>query len=106
MSGRGVVTEAEAESIEVLDKPKRQATSSLTVRNTGNLSGPTPRRFRVSTLRGIAREMGTVYREMRLGITPPETGSKLVYALSQMAKVVEVALLEQRIEALEKRDGE
>lgn len=46
--------------------------------------------------------MGKVYRDMRQGRIESQDGTRLVYVLSQMAKVHEIAVLEKRVEQLER----
>lgn len=53
-------------------------------------------------LDSIRREMGKVYRDMRQRRIDPQDGTRLVYVLSQMAKVHEIAVLEKRLHELEK----
>ena len=64
---------------------------------------PTPKRLRLplTTLIHVRDEMARCYRQMRAGDLDSSEGSKRVYVLGQIGKVIEGALLEQRIEALE-----
>jgi len=69
---------------------------------------PTPQIGHLDTLSGILAEMGAVYREMRMGTTPLNTGTKLIYVLSTMRGTVETMILERiegRLAGLEPRDG-
>jgi hypothetical protein len=45
--------------------------------------------------------MASVYREMRRGEVPTEVGTRYVYVLTQIARVLEVSDLEKRLIALE-----
>jgi hypothetical protein len=47
------------------------------------------RRFRIFTLKGVKREMIQVYADMRNKIIEPAIGTKLVYALMCIAKIIE-----------------
>ena len=62
---------------------------------------PTPKRIKLTTVRGVRREMATVYADCRQGRVDPVIGSKLTYMLTSIAKVLEASDLEQRIAALE-----
>lgn len=46
--------------------------------------------------------MAKVYREARRRTLPTEEATRLVYVLTQIVKAHEVAVIERRIEALEK----
>lgn len=102
MAGRGKAKPSELAPDRFIEHAERQTEREIAKSNHGAIALPTARRFRVTNLQGIAREMGSVYREMRKGTLPLEAGTKLTYVLLSMSKVVEVGLLEQRIEALEK----
>lgn len=72
---------------------------------------PTPpaissRAINLHNLEAIKREMGKVYRNMRQGQIESQDGTRLVYVLSQMAKVHEIAVLEKRLAALERESNE
>ena len=58
-------------------------------------------RCKLDTLQDVRREMAKVYRESRSEILDPVTGSKLVWMLQSVARVIEGSDLEKRIEALE-----
>jgi hypothetical protein len=47
--------------------------------------------------------MARVYREMRAGELPPESGTRLVYVLDRIGKLIETAQVEQRLVELERR---
>ena len=57
---------------------------------------------RLATLGQVRREMTAVYRDMRELVIPPSDGSKLIYALGQIAAVIETEQIENRIGDLEK----
>ena len=105
MAGRGKVKDGEIASDaqnRFIERAGKQTENEIVLSASRAIDLPRVRRFRVTNLQGIAREMGSVYREMRRGTLPLEAGTKLTYVLLSMSKVVEVGLLEQRIEALEK----
>ena len=58
-------------------------------------------RCKLDTLADCRREMARVYRESRSKIIDVSDGSKFVYMLSAVGKIIESSDLEQRIEALE-----
>lgn len=68
---------------------------------------PTPR-LNLHNLESIRREMGSVYRDMRGGRIDTQDGSRLVYVLGELRKLIEAADLERRILQLEgkKSDGD
>jgi hypothetical protein len=49
--------------------------------------------------------MARVYREMECGKRETQEGSRLVYALSQIGRVLEVVEIDTRLRALEDRTG-
>jgi hypothetical protein len=53
-------------------------------------------------LEAVRREMARVYRDMRNRKIDSQEGTRLVYVLSQIAKVHEIAVLEKRLIELEK----
>lgn len=57
----------------------------------------------MDTLSDIKREMAKVYRESRSEIIEPAIGSKLIWMLQAVGKVIEVSDLESRITALESK---
>lgn len=59
------------------------------------------RRPDLATLTDVRREMGKVYREMRLTKIDTQDGTRLTYVLSQIGKLIQQAEIEARIEALE-----
>jgi hypothetical protein len=63
---------------------------------------PTPYKVRLHTAEDVRVEMGRVYREMRGKTLDTSSGCKLIYALGQIGKMIEVSMIENRIERLEK----
>jgi hypothetical protein len=58
-------------------------------------------RCKLDTLQDVKKEMAKLYRESRSGVVEIVDGTKLVWMLQAVAKVIEGSDLEQRIEALE-----
>ena len=64
---------------------------------------PTPgQRTRLKTLEHVKLELGRVYRAVK-GHLASDEGSKRAYILVQLGKIIEVADLERRLEALERQ---
>jgi hypothetical protein len=61
---------------------------------------PIPR-IDLATIEQCRVEAARVYRQMRAGRIDPSDGSKLVYCVTQIAKLVEIGTLEERLRALE-----
>ncbi len=64
---------------------------------------PTPRRRKaqLDRLEGVRVEMSRVYRDMESGRRDSQDGSRLVYVLTQIAKVLELTEIERRLTTLE-----
>lgn len=58
---------------------------------------------RLTTLGQVRREMTAVYQDMRDSNIPAQDGSRLVYALDQIAGVIAAEQIEQRIYSIEKQ---
>ena len=58
---------------------------------------------RLNTLVQVRREMSAVYQDMREGVIQTQDGSRLVYALGQIAGVIETEQIERRLESIEKQ---
>lgn len=58
-------------------------------------------RCKLDTMQDVRREMAKVYRESRSELIDPVTGTKLVWMLQSVARVIEGSDLEKRIEILE-----
>jgi hypothetical protein len=71
----------------------------------GNGQNPTPSRKpnvgRLSTMNSVRQEMARVYREARRGEKNTQEAGRLVYILSQIARIIEGSDLDQRINKLE-----
>lgn len=59
---------------------------------------PSARFIRLNTIDEIHSEMRKVYRDMRTRKLPMQDGSRLVFVLSQMARVAEVIRVERRLD--------
>lgn len=66
---------------------------------------PTPP-LNLHNLDAVRREMAKVYRDMRGRRIDSQDGTRLVYVLSQIAKVHEIAVVEKKLEALEAKEGD
>lgn len=64
---------------------------------------PPPRRRRpdLATLTDVRREMGKVYREMRMKKIDCQDGTRMTYVLEKIGKLIESSDLQERIEKLE-----
>lgn len=58
---------------------------------------------RLNTLGQVRREITAVYQDMREGVIQTQDGSRLVYALGQIAGVIETEQIEHRLESIEKQ---
>ncbi|SNX60383.1 hypothetical protein SAMN06296273_1845 [Nitrosomonas ureae] len=61
---------------------------------------PTPK-IKLANIEDCRREMASVYRDARSGRIDSQDGSRLVYMLSQVSKLIELSDIEKRIEVLE-----
>jgi hypothetical protein len=73
---------------------------------TGEVEELPPRRGKryrceLATAQDVRREMAKVYRECRSNMMDAQTGTKLVWMLQGVAKVIETSDLEKRVEELE-----
>ena len=62
---------------------------------------PTPARIDLKSIDDVRLEMARVYREMRGGVIETQKGTRLVYVLAAIGKLIELHELEQRIQDLE-----
>jgi hypothetical protein len=62
---------------------------------------PLPRRRPLLTVRDVKREMSAIYWLMRRGEIPPETGTRLVFVLTSIGRLIEVSEVERKLEAIE-----
>lgn len=74
----------------------------------GLASTPTPRQKRrpdLARLPDVRRQMAKIYWEMRHGKCECQNGTRMVYVLEKIAKLIETGDLVARIEALEAKSG-
>jgi hypothetical protein len=62
---------------------------------------PPPPRIDLKTIDDIRVEAARVYRDMRAGRIEPVIGTRLVYVLSVIGKLIEAGEIEKRMEAVE-----
>ena len=62
---------------------------------------PTPARIDLKSIDDVRLEMARVYREMRGNVIEAQQGTRLVYVLAAIGKLIELHELEQRIQDLE-----
>ena len=82
-------------------KRSARSTTAVVLQDIPGLPTPYRRRYSLKTLRGVRSEMAATYREMRTGVLESSEGTRFVYVLTQIAKVLEVAELERRLALLE-----
>ena len=75
----------------------------VTVDNKSGKVLPTPKKIDLKSVNDIRLEMATVYRLMRSGQIETTDGTKLVYVLSAIGKLIEIHDIEKRIELLESK---
>lgn len=79
--------------------------STLTIDGETQSVIPTPPKIDLATALDVRREMAKVYREVRAKRVDPADGTKLVYILAQVGKMIELHEIESRLTALEERNG-
>jgi hypothetical protein len=60
---------------------------------------------RLDSLRRVRLELSAVYRDARAGRIPSSEATRLAYVVRQIADLLEVERIEQRLDALEQRAG-
>ena len=73
----------------------------ITVDGTTGKLDPTPREIHLKSVDNVRLEMAKVYRDMRRGMVDTGDGTKLVYVLAQIGKMIELHDLEARLDLLE-----
>lgn len=63
---------------------------------------PTPPKIDLRDAHAIRRELGAVYRDMRSGRIEAQDGTRLAYVLDLIRKSYETAVLQERIELMER----
>ena len=71
----------------------------------GRLLSPTPSKIDLRDSHAIRRELGAVYRDMRSGRIETQEGTRLAYVLDMIRKAYETAVLQERIESMERTLG-
>lgn len=66
------------------------------------LPAPTPANLPLRNADDVRLEMAKVYREMRGAQLDLNAGAKLVWILSQLNRVIETSIIEQRVDAMER----
>lgn len=64
---------------------------------------PTPHKIDLATALDVRREMAIIYRAMKAKTLDSSDGTKLVYVLSQIGKMIEIHEVERRLGELEER---
>ena len=77
--------------------------SPVTVENASGKVVATPKKIDLSTINDVRLEMASVYRGMRNGSIATSDGSRLVYVLTQVGKMIEMHDLELKIKLLEEK---
>jgi hypothetical protein len=78
--------------IDCLETPAAQSFSLM----------PTPTKIDLRDSHAIRRELGAVYRDMRSGRIETQEGTRLAYVLDMIRKAYETAILQDRIESMER----
>lgn len=73
----------------------------VTIDNTSGCVLPTPKGIKLKTIDDVRVEMASVYRSMKAGCIETADGSRLVYTLSAIGKMIVDHELEARITLLE-----
>lgn len=78
-------------------------TTAETRANAGESPAPTPPRLRLklATIDDVRRELARLYREAKSGTRNVQDASRLAHVLSVLARLIEGADLERRVQALE-----
>jgi len=85
------------------NSPKRRKPPTTIDEATGLPVLPPRQRTPLKKLEDVKRELGRVYRSMKSGEIAHEDGTKRAFVLGQLGKVIEMADLERRLDALERR---
>ena len=59
------------------------------------------KRHNLATLNGVRREMVSVYRASRSGSVAMSDGSRLIFMLGQIGRILELTEIEKRLDRLE-----
>lgn len=77
----------------------------VTVDNVSGKVLPTPKGIKLKSIDDVRVEMASVYRAMKSGSIETGDGTKLVYVLGQIGKMIEIHDIERRIELLEEKNN-
>ena len=69
--------------------------------NSEDISIPTPYRIDLKSIDDVRLEMAKVYRSMKSGEIASSDGTRFVYVLSQIGKLIEIYEVEKRLSVLE-----
>jgi hypothetical protein len=75
--------------------------TSITQDNCEDISIPTSYRIDLKSIDDVRLEMAKVYRSMKSGELQSSDGTRLVYVLTQIGKMIEVHEVEKRLVVLE-----
>lgn len=75
----------------------------VTIDNVNSTLIPTPSRTDLKTIDDVRLEMARVYRDMKSERIPTSDGTKLVYVLGQIGKMIELYEIVKRVEKLEEK---
>ncbi|MGI9024592.1 MAG: hypothetical protein ACR2GP_03270 [Burkholderiaceae bacterium] len=69
------------------------------------VDAPTPSKIPLKSIDDVRVEMGKVYRAMKGGSLLTQEGTRLVYVLSAIGKLIELHEIEMRVRTLEEAQG-
>jgi hypothetical protein len=98
------MTERRSEMVDLGDVPDEK---NLTLAGSDNTPSPGSMRYRVklTTIGEARREIGKLYKLCRSGRMSTQEGTRLVYMLQVLGKMIESESFEQRLVALEERSS-
>lgn len=76
---------------------------SLTIDNSNGRVTPTLLKIDLKSIDDVRLEMAKIYREMRNHKIDAAEGTKLIYVLSQIGKMIEIHDIEKRINLIEEK---
>ena len=80
---------------------KSDNSDSMMLDNSSDISIPTPYRIDLKSIDDVRLEMARVYRAMKSGEIPSSDGTRFVYVLSQIGRLIELHEIEKRLSILE-----
>ena len=75
----------------------------VTVDSASGRLDPTPAKVDLKTIDNVRLEMAKVYRDMKSNKIPAQDGTRLVYVLTQIGKMIELHDIEKRVNRIEER---